>query len=208
MDVTVRVQEPEHGAELSERAAEPLLREARVDGEARGARVERRIGREAPRADRALRRGASVGVAAHPRVERSAVDELHREEPLVADGEQLEEERQVRVRQIGESAELRPEAIAPTSVEALQRLEGDAEAALSIVRLVDDAEASFAERAGDLESLRRDRALRREALCVMRVAHRCSITRLRLVAAVASTRRMLVVGAPAPADSRASSSRS
>ena len=83
----------------------------------------------------------------------AALDELHREEPALAVAEELVELHQVRVREVGERAELLLEAVerarrrAASSVFSATR-----GVALAVERLVDDAEAARAEAAPDLEA--------------------------------------------------------
>jgi hypothetical protein len=89
-----------------------------------------------------------------PRVagERDAVDQLHREEPLVAFRQQLVQRDEVPVRDVGERSEFLLEAVEGGGVDVAQRLQRDRLIPLAIERFVDDAEAAGAEAAADLEA--------------------------------------------------------
>ena len=96
--------------------------------------------------------GARAVLGAHEREEVHAVDQLHREEPLVAGADQLVQRRQVRVREVGQQAKLALEAIERPRLDLGQRLERDLDVAHAIERLIDDAHAAGAQPALDQES--------------------------------------------------------
>src|SRR5262249_21723472 len=86
--------------------------------------------------------------------ERLPADELHREEPFVGVGHELVELHEIRMRDVGERAELSFESIQRVGREVAQRLQRDDGIPASIVRLVDDAETAFAEAALNHETVR------------------------------------------------------
>ena len=85
-----------------------------------------------------------------------AVEELHREEPAAGVLEELVVRDEVRVRDVGERAELALEAEDAGAVEPRQRLQRDLDAALRVERAVHDAHAALAELAEDAEARRAD----------------------------------------------------
>ena len=77
--------------------------------------------------------------------EGDAVDELHREEPLVAVREQLVQGHEVGMGDVGQGPELLLEAIERAPGADPQRLEGDVGVALPVQDFVDDAEGPGAQ---------------------------------------------------------------
>src|SRR6185436_20710001 len=82
-----------------------------------------------------------------------AVDELHREEPLLAVGRELEQRAQVRMRDVRERPKLLLEAVEGLRRHAAQRLQRNEAVALAVVRLVDDSESARAEAAVEGETV-------------------------------------------------------
>jgi hypothetical protein len=74
-----------------------------------------------------------------------ALEQLHREEHVVAGGDELVERDEVGMRDVGEGAELLLEAVEAVGIEPAQRLERHRHLALAIERLVDDTEAAGAD---------------------------------------------------------------
>jgi len=120
------------------------------------------------RAEEDGRRSHGVGVAlgrlvggrrARVRRERDAVDPRHREEP--PDGvvrEELVKAHEVWVHEVREGAELALDLVDRRAVDATERLERDALAALLVERLVDDAHPAGAEPPLDDEAIEQARA--------------------------------------------------
>src|ERR1019366_4031352 len=84
-----------------------------------------------------------------------AIDELHREERLVARRGQIVEVHEVRMPDVGERPELALERVERRRAEVRQALERHEVPALAIERLVDDAHPSPAEASNDLVAKRR-----------------------------------------------------
>ena len=90
-----------------------------------------------------------------------AVDELHDDEPRLAIGDELVEHHEIRMREIGERAELALEPEEPAGIGMAEELQRDAGVPLRVERLVDDTEPAGAEAAlqtkavGGLEDLER-----------------------------------------------------
>ena len=106
-----------------------------------GGPVEEGDGVDRPGVGRAVgdaRAGADVGEEVGP------VDQLHREEPAVAVGDQLPEADEVGVDHVGQDAELLLEPVEGRGVEVADRLQGDRLVALAVIRLVDDPHAADA----------------------------------------------------------------
>ena len=98
------------------------------------------------------RRVARHVIGAHELEEVDAVDQLHREEPLVARRDQLMQRHQVRVHEVGQQAKLVLESIQRARFDPGQRLERDLHVALPVERLVDHAHAAGADLALDQEA--------------------------------------------------------
>jgi hypothetical protein len=92
--------------------------------------------------------------AVHVREQVFALDVLHREEPLVADREQLVQSDQILVCDIRDRAELVLEAVDAGRIDAEQHLERDLVAELLVVREVHGAHAAGAQLALDDEAVR------------------------------------------------------
>jgi hypothetical protein len=82
-----------------------------------------------------------------------ALDQLHGVKPVAVFADQLAQAHQVRVRQIGERAELALEAPQVLRIERAQRLERNARTALVVPRLVDHAHTARPQPALDGEAL-------------------------------------------------------
>ena len=115
--------------------------------------------RRRARVERRRRRSdGGVRVPAHVREPVDALDELHREEPVVAVRPEVVELHEVRVVHVGERAELRLEAVERRRVEAREELQRDVRSTFAVEHLVDRAEAPFAERANEVVPLRSGKA--------------------------------------------------
>ena len=150
LDVAVHlargVQRGETGRELVERRAELVFVEPRFAGRPAVQRhcvlARRGAGRRAARGLRRARHGVD---------EADAVDELHREEPGALVADQLEESDQVPVLDVLERAELLLQTEERLAVEGAQHLERDADVALAIERLVDEAGSPLTQATHDFE---------------------------------------------------------
>ena len=91
-------------------------------------------------------------VGAHECQKVDPVHQLHREEPPIVGGEELVERGQVRIRKVGQQAELALEAIECARLDLGQRLERDLHVAHAVQGLVDDAHAAGAQPALNQES--------------------------------------------------------
>jgi hypothetical protein len=156
--------------QLAQRVAQPVVRQRRrrgrlVERHRRGVGARARLGGEA----RHQRTGAGVGPAirlgvveaerAKPRL-RSApnpgdevhpLDQLHREEPLVAGRDQLVQRGQVGMADVGQLAELALELVEGGGVAVAQGLERHGAGALAVVGLIHDAHPAGAEAPDELE---------------------------------------------------------
>src|ERR1019366_3385073 len=88
----------------------------------------------------------------NPRQEVAAVDELHREKPLIALREELVELHDVRVRDVGEGSKLPLEPEERARVEVRHRLQGHDFATLDVAHLMDHPHPPFAESTFDHEA--------------------------------------------------------
>src|SRR6266568_6187160 len=102
-------------------------------------------------------------VTSHVCEEAYPVDQLHREEPLLAVGEQLVEGDEIRVDEVGERSEFLFEPIEGLLTGPAKGFQGDPAAPLAIERLVDDAERAGPEPASQLETLCARKVFRPEA---------------------------------------------
>ncbi len=179
MDPLGRVQGEQPAREVRHRAAEPLLvaihrldggrirtRQGRFGTLGLEPRALRRVERRRQTCLRRRRERACFGrleravPRTYPAEEAHPVEELHREEPLVALADQLAEAHQVRVMEPFDRPKLPLESREPVGREIAQRLERDPRVALAIDRLVDDPHPALAEGSNDLEARRRGERLR------------------------------------------------
>ena len=82
-----------------------------------------------------------------------ALDELHREEPLVFFREELVKRDEIRVRDVRERTKLVLETVERVGLGAPQSLYGDEDAALAVIRAIDDPEATRAQTTFDREPI-------------------------------------------------------
>ena len=102
----------------------------------------------------------------------AAVDQLHREEPLLAIAVQLAQAHQVRVLDVDQRTELVLERIERLAVQPLQQLERDIYPALQVARPVDQAHASLPHQRRELVAATQNaagRLARRAGACSSRV---------------------------------------
>ena len=172
MKLAGAVQSPDPRDHLSHGLAEPVRIERR---RSHGVRILRRlerqghqvaggVARDVPGGGRCGGPGRGLGPlhgihglrkrsAAHVLEEVDAVDQLHREEPLILVREKLVQPDEVRVGDVGEGPELALQPEERLDVAVAESLEGHHLVALPVERLIDDAETSSAEAPLDLKAL-------------------------------------------------------
>ena len=153
MDLPAGVESGDPFDELHQRGAEAreVARGLRAGGDE--VRRARDVGSGASGGEGARDLGAPPAGPADVMEEIDPVHVLHREARLLPLGLELVQGHEVRVRHVGEGAELVLEAVEPRRVEAAHRLQRHARPAHAVERLVDDPHPSFAEDAADLVAL-------------------------------------------------------